>query len=179
MKANEPMPTTVATTTMKKLLLVAVLLLFVAKGGVHAAPGALRIGDPAPRIDLADLAGASVTLPDNSRSQVTVIHFWTSGCGSCREEMQTLDGLYRAYRRKGVAIFAVNIGDQRGTIKETLAGLPVSFPMVTDPGRKSVRPYNVTGVPRTFILDRTGTIRFKIIGSTTRETLARYIQSLL
>ncbi len=165
-------------TVPRNALIVAVLL---ALPLLISAPalGALRIGDPAPRLELADLAGSGVLLPDSSRGRVTVIHFWTSGCGSCRDEMQTLDGLHRTYSRKGVAVFAVNIGDKPGTIRETLAGMAVSFPLVADTGRKSVRPYNVTGVPRTFILDRNGIIRFKIIGSTTRETLARYIQSLL
>lgn len=139
----------------------------------------LRIGDSPPRIALTDLTGSTVSIPDNVIGKVTVIHFWTSGCGSCREEMQTLDGLYRSYGRKGLAILAVNIGDQRKQIRETLAGLPLTFPVLMDPERKSVRPYNVTGVPRTIIIDRNGTIRYKIIGSTSRETLTKYITSLL
>ncbi len=182
MKSDDPMQTkslTTRTNLLKRALFVATLALLLPMAGTGAAEGALRIGDPAPRIDLADLAGVSVPLPATTRSQVTVIHFWTTGCGACREEMQTFDGLYRTYRRKGVAIFAVNIGDQREVIRETLAGVSVSFPILTDPTRKSVKPYNVTGVPRTFILDRNGTIRYKIIGSTSREILAKYIQSLL
>lgn len=182
MKLDDPMQTTHLATIARLLtrgLFIAALALLLPMAGTGAAQGPLRIGDPAPRIDLADLAGASVQLPATTRSQVTLIHFWTTGCGACREEMQTFDGLYRSYRSKGVAIFAVNIGDQRQVIRETLAGVSVSFPILTDPARKSVRPYNVTGVPRTFILDRNGTIRYKIIGSTSREILARYIQSLL
>jgi peroxiredoxin len=176
-----PLPTRkyMTTNTTRSALAAAAAALFIILAGSGAALAALRIGDPAPRIELADLAGTTVSLPDSSRSQVTVIHFWTTGCGSCREEMQTLDGLYRTYRRKGMAIFAVNIGDPRERIRDTLAGITVSFPIVADPTRKSVRPYSVTGVPRTFILDRNGTIRYKIIGSTTKETLARYLQSLL
>ena len=161
--------------TVAATVAVAILMAF----GVDSVLASLRIGDTPPRITFENLAGSTVSLPDSAVGKVAVIHFWTTGCGSCREEMQTLEGLYRTYGRKGVTILAVNIGDQRPQIRETLAGLPLSFPVLMDPERRSVRPYNVTGVPRTLILDRNGIIRYKIIGSSSRETLAKYITSLM
>jgi len=159
---------------MKRFLILTLLL-------ITALPawGALRVGDSAPRATVSDLKGTPFTLPDAVRGKVTIIHFWTAGCSSCKEDMPAMDGLYREYQRKGLSIAAVNVGQSMETVREAVSGLGISYAVLLDTGRSMAGSYDVTGVPRTVILDRNGTVRFKIIGAAPRALLKKYIQSLL
>lgn len=125
------------------------------------------------------MTGSSIRIPDDVRGKVVVLHFWAVGCSSCREEMPALDALYTRYRKKGLTVLAVNVGQRREVVKSFLDGLRVSYPVLLDPGRSMAREYDVAGVPRTLILDRNGIIRFKIVGEANGEILQKYITSLL
>jgi peroxiredoxin len=125
------------------------------------------------------LKGGSIRLPDAVRGKVAVIHFWSLGCSSCREEMPAMDPLYRKLRARGVEIVAVNMGQGRSEIEKFARETGLSYSLLLDPEKQSVQLYDVAGVPRTIILDRNGTIRFKIIGSTPIELIRKYVTSLL
>jgi len=155
---------------------IVLVVLFLA---VVPATAALRVGTPAPKIVLSDLKGVPTSLPDSLRGKVAIVHFWEAGCSSCKEDMPAMDGLYREYQRKGLAIVAVNVGQSRAVVQEALTGLGISYPVLLDSGRTSVAGYDIIGVPRTVIIDRNGIVRFKIIGSAPRSLLKKYIQSLL
>jgi thiol-disulfide isomerase/thioredoxin len=143
------------------------------------ASASLRIGDSMPRIVLDELNGAQIAIPANFHGKVTVIHFWTSGCSSCREEMPALDRIYHKFNKRGLEVIAVNVGQSKAEVKKAVAGLGVSFPVLLDQQKKTIELYEVKGVPRTLILDRNGRISYKIIGNTPTEYLNKYIGSLL
>ena len=52
---------------------------------------------------IADLTGAPVEPPD-LLGRVTVIDFWASWCGPCRQAFRYLDQLYRTYRGDGLQL---------------------------------------------------------------------------
>jgi len=155
----------------------ATLALIVAMAG--GAEAALRIGTLLPSITLPGVAGAPARIPDNLRGKVVLLHFWAVGCSSCRKEMSALDGLYGAYRRKGLEILAVNVGQRREIVKTSAAELKVSYPILLDADRKAAVLFDVAGLPCTYILDRNGVIRYKIIGDAAGENLKKLILSIL
>lgn len=161
------------------LLLVAFLAL---AGTVSPAAGArtpLRVGDPPPAVSLPDLAGHSLRIPDDVRGKVVVIHFWAAGCSSCKEEMPAMEGLYRKFQSRGLAILAINVGQPRAAVKSYLQGLGVSYPIYLDLDARAAREYEVVGVPKTVILDRSGVVRYKILGSATAASLTKLVTSLM
>ena len=143
------------------------------------AQGPLRIGDAPPRITLAELGGRSLRIPDEVRGKVVILHFWAGGCSSCREEMPAMESLYTRYGKRGFAILAVNVGQRKETVRKFAAELKVSYPVYLDPEAKVAREYEVVGVPKTFILDRNGVIRYKIVGGASKESLNKLVGSLL
>jgi thiol-disulfide isomerase/thioredoxin len=142
------------------------------------APGTPRIGSLLPSVMLSRATGAPVRIPDHFRGKVLVLHFWQIGCSSCRADMPAMDGLYRRYRGRGLEIVAVNVGQEAGAVKAYAVGLGVSYPIVMDPSGKSASAYGVVDVPRTYIVDRSGVVRYRILGGATQETLTRLITSL-
>ena len=163
----------------RSLVMFVVMIIGIAAAASPAAELALRIGDLMPSHTLAALTGPAVTIPDDVRGKVTVVHFWTDSCGSCREEMPALDRLYAQYARKGLTIVAVNVGQSKPEVQKFVDTFRVSYPVLLDAGKESTRRYCVAGVPRTYILDRSGTIRYKILGEATEETLKKMIVSML
>jgi peroxiredoxin len=139
----------------------------------------LRVGDPFPSRALPGLRGPSMTVPDDLNGKVTVVHFWTDWCGSCREEMPALETLFGRYRGRGLLIVAVNVGQTRTQVKKFIDDLKITYPVLLDTEGKTARDYGVVGLPRTFILDRNGIIRYKILGEADEESIRKLLVGLL
>jgi len=139
----------------------------------------LKIGDAPPRIALPDLKGSMVRLPDDFRGKVVILHFWAGGCSSCKEEMPAMETLYRKYGRKGLVILAVNVGQRRDMVKKLVQGIGISYPVLLDTDKEMASKYDVVGLPRTYLVDRNGVIRYKILGAASEEMLKKKILSLL
>jgi cytochrome c biogenesis protein CcmG, thiol:disulfide interchange protein DsbE len=159
------------------VLWTAVLLLMLLTTAGHT-DAALRIGDTVPSMALSGVNGTPVRIPESLKGKVVILHFWQIGCSSCRLEMPAMDELYGQYRRKGLEVLAVNVGQKRETVKAFAAELGVSYPILIDMGGKSAAAYGVTDVPRTYVIDRNGVIRYRIVGGATPEMLKKLILSL-
>lgn len=139
----------------------------------------LRIGDPPPAVVLSDLDGRDVMIPDDFRGRVVILHFWASWCPYCLEEMPAFEKLYGKYREKGLAVLAVNVGQDRDTVEAFLGRLGISYPVLLDSDRKAARKYGVVGLPRTYLLDRKGAIKYKVLGEAGEETFNKFVLNLL
>lgn len=159
--------------------LVLAVLLAVLLATAPDAGAAVRIGDLLPPITLDRMGGVPARIPEHFRGKVLVLHFWQMGCSSCRLDMPAMDGLYRRYRGKGLEILAVNVGQGRKEVKAYAANLGVSYPILVDPEGRSASLLDVNDIPRTYIVDRSGVVKYRILGSATPETLKRLIESLL
>lgn len=157
----------------------ALLLGFYTSGELAAGGMPLRVGNPPPRAKLSALNGTTVRIPEDFRGKVVILHFWTGGCSSCAEEMPAMEKLYKKYRTKGLVILAVNVGQNMKIVKNLVKDADITYPVLLDPDKKMSESYDVIGVPRTYMVDRKGVIRYKILGSASSETLKKQLLSLL
>jgi peroxiredoxin len=161
-------------------ILVLVILLCAAWSAASAAErGGLKIGDPIPPFTLTALDRKPITLPDDGKGRVVVIHFWAAWCRYCLEEMPALENLYQRYREKGLMIYAVNVHQTDLVAQEYAQRIRISYPVLLDLEGKTAKQYGVIDLPRTFILDRRGTIRYKLIGEASEDTLNTLIKKAL
>jgi len=140
------------------------------------------IGDPSPRIELYDLKGNRVALPDDLRDKIVIIRFWGDCCSYNINEMSRIDQIYRKYEGRGIRIVTIHTGGTRKVAEHFASTLKIEFPILLDPGSKTAKRFGVSELPCTFILDRTGVIRAKIIGQIdgpVRPTYEKVITSLL
>ncbi len=146
-----------------------------------ASPGeaALRIGSTVPQVTFAGINGVPVQIPESLKGKVVVLHFWQIGCSSCKLEIPAMDVLYKQYRRRGLEVLAVNVGQTKEAVRTFAAELGVSYPFLIDPEEKGARLLGVTDVPRTYVIDRNGVVRYRILGGATTEMLKKLILSLL
>jgi hypothetical protein len=55
----------------------------------------------------------------------------------------------------------------------------ISYPVLLDIRKETAAVYTLVGLPRTYILERRGIVRFKLIGSASEETLRKFLMDLL
>jgi len=154
-------------------------ILLMLQASTSPAEAALRIGTAVPQTTISGIDGTPVRVPESFRGKVAVLHFWQIGCSSCKLEMPAMDILYKQYRGKGIEILAVNVGQRKEDVKTFAAELGVSYPILIDPDEKGSRLFGVADVPRTYVIDRNGIVRYRIFGGATPALLKKLILSLL
>jgi peroxiredoxin len=126
-------------------------------------PLASGTGGLAPEFSLPESDGNTLSLTEH-RGEVVMINFWATWCGPCRQEMPLLDALYDRYHDLGFTLIGVNVDEDSSVADGWLADRPVSFPIVYDPDSNVSRLYDVTAMPSTVIVDRSGQMRFRHYG---------------
>ena len=128
----------------------------VAKGGL--------VGQTAPDFTLTDMQGQKVTL-SQFRGKVVVLNFWATWCPPCREEMPSMERLYRNLESQGLVLLAVNIEKNGKTaVSKFLQKTPYTFPILLDDESVVQNTYGVFRFPESFIIDRNGVVIDKVIG---------------
>lgn len=138
------------------------------------------INKPAPTFDLPPLdANFGVTTPDGGAlpgfatsdfiGKVSVVNVWGSWCPTCRDEHPLLLDLTKDTRFELVGLA---YKDEPANAAQFLRRLGNPFDAIAMDisGRVGI-DWGVYGAPETFIVDRTGTIRYKHIGALTPRSL--------
>ncbi len=124
----------------------------------------LKAGDMAPSFRAKDLNGQ-----DQDSSQLkgkhVVLTFWGSWCGPCREELPTLDLLYRAFQRNALAVLAMAGLESPDTSREYLESHHLVLPSWTDADDSVARKFGVQTWPSTFLIGPDGLILYTGSGS--------------
>ena len=120
----------------------------------------VNIGTPAPDFSAKNPQGKVVSLK-SSLGKVTIIDFWASWCGPCREENPNVVALYNELHTKGLNIIGVSLDKDAAKWKEAIAKDGLTWTQISnlkefnDPIAKQ---YGITQIPTTYILDSKGTI---------------------
>jgi len=133
-----------------------------------SAPVGNTVGKAAPSFTLSDLSGAEVSLSD-FLGQVVILNFWKSTCSACKLLMPILEGLRQRYQDRGLVVVGINL-DANAVIAARYLQQNGYSDFVTLWGLYNVTKevktlYGVTGLPRVFLVDRQGVIRFSGLAS--------------
>ncbi|MFY0544242.1 TlpA family protein disulfide reductase [Brevibacillus sp. H7] len=122
------------------------------------------VGYQAPHFSLAGLDKQTYQL-SGSREKPLVINFWASWCGPCRMEAPDLRKLYLKYRQQ-LDFYAVNVtsNDDPDSAKAFVDAYQLPFPIPMDMNGEVASKYRVNAFPTTYLVDKNGVIRQKIIG---------------
>lgn len=119
------------------------------------------IGKAAPEFDLPLLFDEGSFSNKDLIGHVTLVNVWASWCLACRQEHETVKHLSRS----GVRVIGLNYKDEPDDAKQWLArlGNPYQAIAVDYNGRIAI-DWGVYGAPETFLIDKNGIIRHKVIG---------------
>ena len=156
-------------------LLIIVLLVvgLMNRGGATTIDDALEMGNrpPAPELTLPVLvsgpglppAGQQASLSD-LQGNVVLLNLWASWCGPCKEEAPVLEAVWDRYREKGVIVLGVDIQDLTEDALAFIKEYRLTYPSLRDGSDDSKTSLEATGVPETYLIDRTGRIALHIAG---------------
>jgi peroxiredoxin len=149
---------------MRKYIVLIISLLLLVAMGCHKDIPAPKEGDAAPDFRLTSLSGGDVRLSE-LRGKVVLVNFWASWCSYCREEIPSLVTLNTAMAGKNFRMLTISIdNDGKTAIAPFFNKLGISLPTLFDMDGSVGKSYGITGVPETFIVDKKGTIRKKVVG---------------
>jgi len=113
--------------------------------------------------ELKDIDGATHRLSDY-RGKVLIVNFWATWCPPCREEMPSMQRAWKKLEQEGIAMLAVNVGEDEDTIFQFTANYPVEFPLLMDRDSAVTGAWPVRGLPTTFVVDPQGRLAYRAIG---------------
>ena len=91
--------------------------------------------------------------------------------------MKIIDGVRQ--RHAGLSVLAVNAGQDKATVAAFMQKLGVGYPAALDENSKIAKSYGVVGLPTTFLIDRQGVVRGKIVGEADEAMFERHVKALL
>jgi thiol-disulfide isomerase/thioredoxin len=147
-----------------------------ARSGAQGTGAALEIGSPAPPFQLLSTSGEQVTI-DSSAGMVTLINFWATYCGPCRQELRDLQRLQDS-RPDSIRILAVNMGESAALVADWQSELGIRYDLLLDPALAVSQKYLVRGIPTSYLLDSSQRIRQVYYGPVTLGQLENDIQRL-
>ena len=130
--------------------------------GCYSGSRPSRIGSVAPDFTVQD-SDRKVTLRQ-FRGNVVVLNFWATWCPPCVEELPSMISMQGRMRDRGVTVLAVSIDVDAAMYHRFIKQHGVNLLTVRDPEQKSSSLYGTFGWPETYIIDRNGVLRRKLVG---------------
>lgn len=125
---------------------------------------ALEVGDPAPELALSKvIKGDEIKGTFKDSGKITVVEFWATWCGPCRQSIPHLTELQKKYADKNVRIVGIT-DEAEAQVKSFVddKGDEMAYTVALDSGKKTwesyAEPFGITGIPHAFVVDAGGTL---------------------
>lgn len=113
------------------------------------------------------------------RGKVILVNFWASWCPYCRHEMPAMQKFYDAYRQQGFEILTFSADANAASAAQFLAEQGYTFPASMTGPEHTMAFGDVARLPTSFIIDKRGRIRKKIVGQVHYARLEKLVLPLL
>jgi len=146
---------------------------------VAALLGVSYGAEPAPSYSVQTLDGGWVDSQDLV-GKVVVVNFWATWCVPCRLEMPSLQRLHERRENDGVVVLglATDVGGDRA-VRDFLEERGITYPVgrATPEHRRAFG--GIPGIPTTFLIDRSGVVRHRVVGYFAPPALAAAVGRLV
>ncbi|MCU7730286.1 TlpA family protein disulfide reductase [Actinoplanes sp. KI2] len=175
----------------KRLIRLGLVLLAVAGLGVTLAAGLRSTGgrrdipqaqprdEPAPALRGTTLTGSSFDLA-RQHGKVVLVNVWASWCDPCRQELPALAAAQRQWAAQGFTVAGIDMRDNVESARRMLTEAGAQdLTSVTDPQGAAAVAWGARGVPESFLVDRSGRVRWWVQGEVDAGWLRQQVPELL
>ena len=134
--------------------------------------------EPLPDVEFQTLEGKSFHLKE-LQGQVVLLNFWATYCIPCREEIPALNSLQSELQARGLRIVGASLDDDAAGVNAYQKEVAKFDYQVLLGGSDAKVKFQQSVLPTTYLIDRQGRIRQKIIGARDRAGWEAAIKPLL
>jgi peroxiredoxin len=164
------------------LIGLAVVLLASPKSGSQAAGQSsvvpIKVNFSAPALSLQNINGKTESLSD-FRGSVVLVNNWATWCPPCKAEMPTLTAYYNEHNPEGFTIVAIEAGEPLESVAQFANDYNLKFSVWLDPDGASLKAFGNGNLPNSYVIDRSGKVRYAWTGEISRDMLEKYVTPLL
>lgn len=111
--------------------------------------------------------------------KVVVLNFWATWCIPCRLEMPSLEKLYRRRASDGLVVLGFDTDGDPAKVRAFLTSHDITYPVGVAGAASRAAFGGISAVPTTFVIDRTGMIRHRVVGYFAPPALDAAVSRLL
>jgi cytochrome c-type biogenesis protein len=147
-------------------------------GAPPPPPAANQTFEPVPDVEFQTLAGTPFRLKE-LQGQVVLLNFWATYCIPCREEIPALNTLQQELQSQGLRIVGATLDDSVDGVNAYQQEVAKFDYQVLLGGSDAKVKFEQSVLPTTYLIDRQGRIRQKIIGARDKAGWEAAVKPLL
>ncbi len=120
---------------------------------------------------LSDLSGRKVSL-SSFKGKLVVLSFWATWCGPCKQEIPSVEALYRKLSSEGFTVVAVDVGEKAQDVAAFVKSYNMTFPVLLDADGQVASTYDAGSIPTNYIVSRDGKLLARVVGYDGKEWTA-------
>jgi cytochrome c-type biogenesis protein len=134
--------------------------------------------EPVPDVEFKTLSGESFHLKQ-LQGQVVLLNFWATYCIPCREEIPALNSLQAELQAQGLKIVGASLDDSVDGVNAYQKEVAKFEYQVLLGGSDAKVKFEQSVLPTTYLIDRHGYIRQKVIGARAKADWEAFVKPLL
>lgn len=144
----------------------------------------LRAGDTAADFKVQMVDGTELKLSDLT-GKVVLLNFWATWCAPCLMEFYDMpEAILNPFKDQPFVFLPISIGESKEKVAKKIADLRkkgLDFSAGIDPENRIWNQYGAHGIPRNFLIDQNGVIRYVSAGYSEENlaAIAKEINTLL
>jgi thiol-disulfide isomerase/thioredoxin len=132
--------------------------------------GPVQVGQPMPKLSFQTLDGAQTTLVP-AAGRVTFVNVFATWCPPCKAETPDLAAFAVRESAKGVDVIGIDQEETPAQVQGFRERYHIAYPMLIDTGRETKDVLGARIIPRTIVIDGTGTVRAIVSGPMTADQM--------
>lgn len=102
---------------------------------------------------------------EDLKGKTTLVNVWATWCRPCHDELPAVQAIFDQLKdRKDVQVLTVSVDEDFGWVARFAERQHYTFPIIAMTSADVDKMVGIEGVPRTWIVDSTGNVRFELIG---------------
>jgi thiol-disulfide isomerase/thioredoxin len=123
------------------------------------------LGQPLPKLDLADLEGRAISLAPKTGQHGTVLIFWATWCTPSVAEMPSVSQFVKANAQRGFSFYAVNVGEAPSDVRKFTAQSPMVSAIALDTQGSASSALRIAQLPAAVVIGPDNKVRSIVTGT--------------